>query len=164
VTLPCSDEDADPITRSILSGPAHGTLAPVDQAAGSVTYTPDPGYAGADSFTFDGADGSGTSNTATASLTVEDAGGAPDTTITKKPKDKTRKKTATFEFSANDSGSTFECSLDGTQFTPCSSPHHVKVKKGKHQFQVRARDAAGNVDGSPASDDWKVKKKKKKKN
>jgi len=87
----------------------------------------------------------------------------PDTTITKKPKDKTSKKTTTFEFSSNEPGSTFECSLDGAQFAPCSSPDTVKVKKGKHSFQVRAKDAAGNLDGSPATDDWKVKKKRKKK-
>ena len=87
---------------------------------------------------------------------------SPDTQITKKPKDKTKKKTATFEFSSTEVGSTFECKLDDGQFAPCSSPDTLKVKKGKHSFEVRARDAAGNVDASPASDDWKVKKKKKK--
>ncbi len=87
----------------------------------------------------------------------------PDTQITKRPKDKTKKKTAVFEFSSSEAGSTFECSLDGAQFAPCSSPDTLKVKKGKHSFEVRAKDAAGNVDGSPASDSWKVKKKKKKK-
>jgi hypothetical protein len=86
---------------------------------------------------------------------------APDTTITKRPKDKTKKKQATFEFSSSEAGSTFECSLDGVAFSPCSSPDTLKVKKGKHSFAVRAKDAAGNVDGSPASDGWKVKKKKK---
>jgi hypothetical protein len=39
----------------------------------------------------------------------------------------------------------------------------VKVKKGRHTFSVRATDQDGNVDGSPATDNWKVKKKKKKK-
>ena len=51
--------------------------------------------------------------------------------------------------------------LDGAAFAPAASPDTVKVKKGKHNFEVRAKDAAGNVDSSPASDDWKVKKKKK---
>ncbi len=88
--------------------------------------------------------------------------GPPETTITKHPKDKTRKKTAVFEFSTNEPGATFECSLDGAAFAPCTSPDTLKVKKGKHSFEVRARDAAGNVDGSPATDDWKVKKKKRK--
>ena len=85
---------------------------------------------------------------------------APDTTITEHPKDKTKKKTATFEFTSTEPGSTFECSLDGEPFSPCTSPVTEKVKKGKHNFQVRARDAAGNVDGSPAFDSWKFKKKK----
>jgi hypothetical protein len=39
----------------------------------------------------------------------------------------------------------------------CTSPYTVKVKKGKHSFQVRAIDQAGNVDGTLASDAWKVK-------
>jgi large repetitive protein len=72
------------------------------------------------------------------------------------------KKSATFEFSSSEAGSTFECSLDGTAFVACNSPDGVKVKKGKHSFAVRAMDAAGNVDASPATDGWKVKKKKKK--
>jgi hypothetical protein len=84
----------------------------------------------------------------------------PDTQITKGPKDKSKKRTATFEFSSSEPGSTFECSLDGGAFAPCSSPDTVKVKKGKHSFAVHATDPAGNVDASPASDDWKVKKKK----
>ena len=33
--------------------------------------------------------------------------------------------------------------------------------KGTHTFQVRATDAAGNVDPTPATQSWKVKKKKK---
>ncbi|HYU61684.1 MAG TPA: hypothetical protein VEK39_13065 [Solirubrobacterales bacterium] len=87
---------------------------------------------------------------------------APETTITKGPKDRTKKKHATFEFTANEPGASFECSLDGRAFAPCTSPHAVKVRKGKHTFAVRATDAGNNVEGSPASDDWKVKKKKKK--
>jgi hypothetical protein len=86
----------------------------------------------------------------------------PDTTITGQPKAKTKKKQATFEFTSSEPGSTFECSLNGAPFTSCTSPHEVKGKKGKNSFAVRAKDAAGNVDGSPATFDWKVKKKKKK--
>jgi hypothetical protein len=33
---------------------------------------------------------------------------------------------------------------------------------GTHTFQVRATDAAGNTDPTPATQSWKVKKKKKK--
>jgi hypothetical protein len=85
----------------------------------------------------------------------------PDTTLTRKPKDKTKKKTATFEFTSSEPGSTFECQLDGKEtFKACTSPTTVKVKKGKHDFMVRATDPAGNADPTPATDAWKVKRKK----
>jgi len=88
----------------------------------------------------------------------------PDTTITRGPKPKTKKKVATFEFTASDAGSTFECSLDGkTQFKTCASPFIVQAGKGTHTFEVRATDPGGTVETSPASQTWKVKKKKKRK-
>jgi hypothetical protein len=86
----------------------------------------------------------------------------PGAAITKGPKDKTRKKTATFEFAGIEARviSGFQCKLDAEQFRACSSPVTYKVKKGKHTFQVQAIDQAGNV-GAPATDSWKVKKKRK---
>ena len=89
----------------------------------------------------------------------------PETTITKGPKKKSKKKKAAFEFSASEPGASFECSLDGALFAPCVSPLKLKVKKKpkKHSFRVRAQDAAGNADATPAEQTWKVKKKKKKK-
>ena len=45
---------------------------------------------------------------------------APDTTITKGPQDKTKKKQAIFEFTSTETGSTFECSVDGAGFSPSS--------------------------------------------
>jgi len=92
--------------------------------------------------------------------TAQGACPVPDTTITKHPKDKTKKKKATFEFTSSIAGATFECSLDDHAFAPCSSPDELKVKKGKHSFDVRAT-AKGQTDASPASDGWKVKKKHK---
>jgi hypothetical protein len=87
----------------------------------------------------------------------------PSTTITKGPKAKTRKKQATFDFSGTDARAvaSFECALNSAVFTPCTSPHEVKGKKGKNSFAVRAKDAAGNVDATPAIFDWKIKKRKK---
>jgi trypsin len=96
---------------------------------------------------------------------TDGGGGAGDTAppngqITKGPKDKTKQKTATFEFSA-DEAATFNCVLDGQQqFKPCTSPLTVKVKKGKHTFSVTATDSAGNADLTPATDSWKVKKRR----
>ena len=87
---------------------------------------------------------------------------APNTTITSGPKTKEKSKTATFTFTSTEPGS-FECSLNGAPFTNCASPLTLKGKKGSNTLQVRARDAAGNADATPASQTWTVKKKKKKK-
>jgi hypothetical protein len=86
---------------------------------------------------------------------------APSATITHGPKDKTKKKKATFKFTGSDATALagFQCSLDGAPFVACASPYAVKVKKGRHTFQVEAIDRAGNV-SSPATDDWTVKKKR----
>jgi hypothetical protein len=38
---------------SIIGSPSHGSLATIDQSAGTVTYTPDSGHVGSDSFTYE---------------------------------------------------------------------------------------------------------------
>jgi hypothetical protein len=83
----------------------------------------------------------------------------PDTAITAKPKTKTSSKSATFEFTSDVAGVTFECSIDGAGYSACISPRIVSVSKGPHVFLVRARDGSGQVDPSPASYSWTVKKK-----
>jgi hypothetical protein len=91
---------------------------------------------------------------------------APQTAIDSKPKAKlkTKKKSvkATFEFSANEAGARFECRLDNAQFAACTSPKSYKLKPGKHAFAVRAIDAAGNADATPATASVNVKRRKKK--
>ena len=68
---------------------------------------------------------------------------------------------AVFAFRNTDPLARFECKLDSGSFEPCTSPKTYKVRKGKHSFAVRATDAAGNTDPTPATRSWKVKKKKK---
>jgi hypothetical protein len=55
-----------------------------------------------------------------------------------------------FHFSSNEPG-TFECKLDDADYTACTSPFSPTVADGTHSFSVRARDAAGNVDPTPAT-------------
>jgi hypothetical protein len=91
----------------------------------------------------------------------------PAATITSGPKNKvkTRKNraTATFTFTADDPGATFNCTLDGKQeLEPCVSPLTVTVRRGEHTFSVTATDAGGNA-GAAATDTFKVKRKRKKK-
>ena len=83
----------------------------------------------------------------------------PQTTIDKGPKKKTKKRKAKFVFSSSEAGSTFECKLDKKPYKSCTSPQKYKrLKRGKHKFSVRATDAAGNTDATPAKYKWKVKR------
>ena len=51
----------------------------------------------------------------------------------------------------------FQCSRDGSAYAACSSPlGYSALATGSHTFQVRALDAAGNVDSTPASFTWTV--------
>jgi large repetitive protein len=82
---------------------------------------------------------------------------APDTTIDSTPEDVTEDTTAEFTFSATETGSTFECSVDGAAFAPCTSPaSYTDLAVGEHTFRVKATDAAGNADESPATFTWTV--------
>jgi len=74
---------------------------------------------------------------------------APETTITKKPGKRTTKKKVKLTFSS-EAGATFECQVDGKAWKVCTSPLKLKVKQGKHAVLIRAKDAAGNVDATPA--------------
>ena len=64
---------------------------------------------------------------------------------------------ASFDFSSNEPGSTFECSIDGGTWTACTSPKsYLGLSDGSHSFDVRATDTAGNTDGNPATAFWNV--------
>ena len=85
--------------------------------------------------------------------------GAPETTLTKKPRKKLKKKRAVFAFSA-DEDSEFTCRLDSKPEFSCAGVVRLKVKPGKHSFSVFGTDAAGNADPSPATYEFKRVKKK----
>lgn len=75
---------------------------------------------------------------------------APDTSVTSGPSGIHRSRSATFGFGATEV-STFACSLDGAAWTPCTSPlTYDGLTAGSHSFRVRATDAAGNTDATPA--------------
>jgi hypothetical protein len=78
----------------------------------------------------------------------------PDTTLTP-PDQLAANSEPTFTFTSSEPGSTFQCSLGDQPFAACSSPDTVFVKSGPHRFRVRAVDAAGNVDPTPAVLKWR---------
>ncbi len=83
--------------------------------------------------------------------------GAPQTTLRRKPPKRSRDRTPTFRFGADEAGARFECRIDKRPFRPCKSPYTAKsLSFGRHLFAVRARDASGDVDPSPASCAFRV--------
>ena len=88
---------------------------------------------------------------------VEDTA-PPQTKITRAPSAKieipaklrSRRVRVDFSFSSDDASAHFFCAIDGGQQRPCSSPAHFRLKVGRHKFTVRAVDAAGNADPTPA--------------
>ena len=82
-----------------------------------------------------------------------------------------QKAKAKFAFTSSERGSTFACKLDksgwrekdarrpdGNAWRACESPKTYHVEPGRHTFKVRATDAAGNTDPTPARWQWKVKR------
>lgn len=54
-------------------------------------------------------------------------------------------------------GLTFECSLDSSDFAPCTAPvSYNNLAPGTHTFAVRAKDNAGNVDATPLTYSWGI--------
>lgn len=82
---------------------------------------------------------------------------APQTTLRRKPPKRSRDRTPSFRFGADEAGSKFECRIDKRPFRPCKSPYTAKpLSPGGHVFKVRARDDSGTADPSPASYAFKV--------
>jgi hypothetical protein len=147
----------------VFAGAGNQTTAPsfVDSAAGDFHQAPA-------SVTVDGgltdpangtADLDGAPRTAGSSVDVG-AYEAADTASpqTNAPKAKIKKRKVKFTFGSDEPGSTFECKLDKKPFKSCTSPQtYKKLKPGKHKFKVRATDAAGNVDSTPAVKKFKIK-------
>ncbi|WP_316801641.1 Calx-beta domain-containing protein [Pedobacter frigidisoli] len=73
--ITASDVDGDPLTFTIATQPAHGTV--VLNANGTYTYTPAANYNGADVFTVTVSDGKGGTTTVTINVTVVSVNDAP---------------------------------------------------------------------------------------
>jgi hypothetical protein len=136
-TFACSVDGAaytsctSPRTLTDLSEGAHTFNVRASDAAGNTDQTP-----------------------ATRTFTVDTT--APQTTITSGPSGTVQPTTATFAFSS-EAGATFSCSLDGGAYAACSSPRSLTgLSRTQHTFRVRATDAAGNTDATPAERIWTV--------
>jgi hypothetical protein len=100
-------------------------------------------------------DGVTTDYSAVVGFTVDTT--PPTTHVTSAPQGTTSSTSARFDFTSSEAGSTFQCKLDTGSWTPCSSPRsYSSLTSGKHSFSVRATDAAGNTDPTPALASWTI--------
>ena len=81
----------------------------------------------------------------------------PETLINNGPPSITSETTAVFNFSSNEANSTFQCSLDASEWGDCSSPEtYTGLTFGNHSFSVKAIDEAGNEDSSASGWNWLI--------
>ena len=84
----------------------------------------------------------------------------PDTALTMTVFDPEDPASAEFHFEGADDRSEierFECRLDGGPYEPCASPVLLDgLGEGRHVFEVRAVDGAGNTEQTPAQWFWLV--------
>jgi hypothetical protein len=116
--LKAQDANGDPLVFSIVSPPQHGSVSIDDKSKGVYTYTPEVGYAGADSFTFKVNDGYMDSNAAT--VVIDIVNGMP---VAKDDRLTTAKNTAAKgTLKASDSAG------DALTFSMVAPPAHGSVK------------------------------------
>ncbi len=76
---------------------------------------------------------------------------APESEITAAPPADSNQSSASFAFTSDELGSTFECRMGNGAWGSCVSPFSTgTLGDGAHIFSVRAIDPAGNVEGSPS--------------
>lgn len=73
---------------------------------------------------------------------------------------RTRHRTArvVFRFGSNEEGVTFRCQWDSRRYRKCSARFVRRFGLGRHVLRVKARDAAGNADRTPAMHRFRVKR------
>jgi PKD repeat protein len=158
-------ESTTPFSRTVIVGSKNSVSAPSPQVLDGTTYnSPSWSDGGAQSHDIV-APADATTYTATyAAAPPPQDTTPPNTTISSGPSGTTKLNSATFSFSGTDNVTPaanlkFECKLDSAAFSACSAPNqqnYTGLAKGSHTFSVRAKDAAGNIDASPASRTWKV--------
>jgi len=129
---------ASPTSYSALDAGAHTFDVRATDAAGNTDASP-------------------ASRSWTINASTPDDATPPDTSIASGPSGTVTTRSASFAFSSTESGSAFECRLDGAAWGSCTSPKsYTAIPDGTHTFHVRATDTAGNTDASVASRTWTV--------
>jgi thermitase len=87
---------------------------------------------------------------------------APRTFLTTRPRKvirtRHRRAKAVFRFRSNERGVVFLCQFDRKRYRRCPARFVRRFRIGRHVLRVKARDAAGNVDRTPARYRFRVKR------
>ncbi len=172
ITLSGSDADGDNLTFAIASGPTNGTLGSVGTPTctgtapktcqANVTYTPNAGFNGSDSFNFRVNDGTVNSADATASITVDTV--APSAPAITNPANNSYDTDGAFTVSgtaeANSTVELFEgAQSKGTTTANGSGSWSINlsgVSEGDHTYTAKVTDAVGNTSSSSTAVTVKV--------
>jgi Tol biopolymer transport system component len=152
-----ADVEGDALTAALVTNVSNGTLALASD--GSFTYTPNPNFTGADSFTYQASDGTSLSNVATVQITV--ASGASKVVFSSN-------RDGNFEIYSMNSDGTAQARLtnhSAIDVFPAWSPNNDKIafssnRDGHLNFEIYVMNADGSspaplttnarVDGKPA--------------
>ncbi len=155
-----SDPNGDTLTAVSFSTPAHGSLAPDSNGDGGFVYTPNSGYFGSDSFTYQASDGSLTSANATVSLTVNAlAPTANNDTYSNVPHDRTYSGNSVLANDTANKNDSLSASVVGnvshgsltlnTNGTFSYTPSAAYL--GSDSFTYKVHDATNNTDSNTAT-------------
>jgi hypothetical protein len=112
---------------------------------------------GTHTFAADAIDAAGQADPSPAQGSFTIAAPLPDTLIDSAPPASGNSRSAAFTFHSTKAGSSFQCSLDGSPFAGCAAPFTAAhLSPATHAFAVRAVDAQGNLDPTPATSSFKV--------
>jgi len=151
-TFGFSADEAATFSCSFDGGPAQWCASPFT--------APIPLADGMHTFEVAATDLAGNVGRGTSSFTVDTR--PPRTFIAAHPPSLVRTRAAkvreSFRFGSNEADVTFVCKVDGGLLRFCGPRISRRFDAGKHTVKVRARDAAGNVDHSPAVFHFRVKR------
>ncbi len=160
---PAVDNTVDPaftFSGTDAGGGAVTFECKLDDGAFAACTTPDQHTLtdGVHTFTVRAVDVAGNVDPTPATYTWTIDSSTPDTTITAGPANaSTSQKDVSFAFTSPDASATFECLVDGGAYAACPSPYALAgLTDGSHTFTVRAKNAAGTFDPTPASRTWTV--------
>jgi hypothetical protein len=154
ITLAGTSTTQAALTYQIVTSPSHGTIT---GNAPSLTYTPNTGFNGQDSFTFTVSDGQATSEAATVAISVVHDALPPVITSFTIPATSASTTVSVLTFAANDNlGVAGYCLTEtdtpyGCNWAASAPGSYTFGSGGPHRLYAFARDASGNVSAAASA-------------